>query len=82
MQISGGTIDAYAEQICTWTSSSALGPWTLYGNGTPTVTLSAFSRGASNENPSLLNLPLAPLVGGASSAVSRSAPSALPVSYP
>lgn len=54
----GSTFDAYAELTCIWTSSSALGPWTLYGLGSPATPLSGFGRAASNENPSKVNLPL------------------------
>lgn len=60
----GSTFDAYAEQTCTWTSSSPTGPWTLYGLGTPTVPLNSFGRGASNENPAFATLPISALAGG------------------
>jgi hypothetical protein len=53
----GSTFDAYSEKSCMWTSSSVLGPWTLYNFGSPVAPLNAFARGASNENMGLVNLP-------------------------
>lgn len=61
---SGSTFDAYQELACAWTGPSVVGPWTPYRLASPIAALNAFSRGASNENPSLVNLPLPLLRGG------------------
>lgn len=77
----GSTLDAYVEVTCQWRGPSALGPWTLHRNS-PISPLSAFSRGASNENPSLVNLPIPASVRGfAPGAFGRTIPPFLPRSF-
>ncbi len=80
----GSTFDAYAEQTCQWRSSSPLGPWTLHRNS-PFAPLNAFGRGASNENPSFVNLALSvsPVAAAAGPyAFGRPGPVSMPSSIP
>lgn len=60
----GSTFDAYSEKSCMWTAPSVVGPWTLYNFGSPAAPLNAYSRGASNENMGLVNLPFTASEGG------------------
>lgn len=78
--------DAYSETTTMWIASSPLGPWTAYNMGSPANILNAFSRGASNENLSLLNTAFTALSGSsgvaAPPALGAGAPASIPRSIP
>jgi hypothetical protein len=50
--------DAYSENVCAWTGSGPLGPWTITQLAPPLMVGNAFGAQHSLENPSLVNGPL------------------------